>query len=747
VGAVVAEGWYSGYVGYGLLAGYGPNRVGRYFYGKTPALMAQMEIEYDDGSRGVVATGPGWRVTGEGPIREADLIMGEAYDARREMPGWDRPGYDASRWEVSVPAASNGSARTVFWDNTGAREVDVGFRRPQRVQAYAAPAIRVTEELRARQLTEPVPGVYIFDLGQNFAGIIRLRVKGSAGTTVRIRYGEMLHRDGRLMTENLRRARATDYYTLRGDSAGEEWEPRFTYHGFQYVELSGLAEEPGLEAVTGLVLHNDTPLTGQFACSDALLTRFWRNTVWTQRANFLEVPTDCPQRDERLGWMGDAQVYVRAASYNADVAAFFVKWLDDVVEAQRDFGAYPDYCPYPMGHGTPGKTFGTAWMDAGVICPWTVWQVYGDTGVIERQWESMVRFMDWRAATTAPEGLGVSIGNPWGDWLNLNDPTPVEFVDICYHALTCRMMAEMAEATGRQVEAGNYRRRLETVRSAFQREYLSADGGLSVDSQSALVLALSCGLVSEPEAGRLAGRLAGKLVENAYRMSTGFLGTKHLLPVLTAHGHQDLAVRLFQSRQFPSWGYEVLNGANTVWERWDSYTLEHGFDGLSGDQNASMNSFSHYAFGAVTEWMFRDLVGIDTEGPGFSRIRLRPGPPSPGSNPDVVPIEWASGSYESPRGRIAVSWRREVEVFRYEVTIPANTTATLELPATGRDRVREGGRSLDEAVGVRWMGMEQGRARLALESGTYAFESRHMNQRDGASDPGRGGRLAGLVRE
>jgi alpha-L-rhamnosidase len=216
---------------------------------------------------------------------------------------------------------------------------------------------------------------------------------------------------------------------LRGDPDGETWQPRFTYHGFQYVEITGLPARPGLDAVTGLVLHNDTPLTGEFACSDELMTRFWLNTQWTQRANFVEVPTDCPQRDERLGWTGDAQIYARAASYNADVASFFVKWLQDVEEAQRSFGAYPDYCPYPMGHGKPGKTFGTAWMDAGIICPWTIWQVYGYTEVLARHWDSMSRFMDWRMATTTPEGLGVSIGNPWGDWLNVNEPTPIEYID------------------------------------------------------------------------------------------------------------------------------------------------------------------------------------------------------------------------------------------------------------------------------------------------------------------------------
>lgn len=724
VGAIVADGWYAGYVGYGLLVGYGPNKAGRCFYGKTPALLAQLEIEYADGTRTVIATDPSWQVSGDGPIREADLIMGESFDARRDRPDWCRPGGAADwSWQAAIRAEDNGSTRAVFSDNCGDREVELGFQKPPVLQAYPAPPIRVTEELPARRMTVPKPGTYIFDLGQNFAGVVRLKVKGPAGTRVQIRHGEMLHSDGRLMTENLRRARATDFYTLCGDPAGETWTPRFTYHGFQFVELTGLPEKPPLEAVTGLVLHNDTPLVGRFECSDEVLTRFWKNTQWTQRANFIEAPTDCPQRDERLGWMGDAQVYIRAASYNADVAAFFTKWLDDVEEAQRDFGAYPDYCPYPMGHGTPRKTFGTAWTDAGVICPWTIWQVYGDTRVIERHWASMTRFMNWRAASTTPEGLGVSMGNPWGDWLNVNETTPIEFIDTCYHALTCRLMAEMAEATGRKLEAANYRSRFAAVQAAFNKACANADGTLKVDTQTAYVLALGVGLAPDTLAATASARLAEKIVKNDFRMATGFLGTKPLLPVLTAHGQHDLACRLFQSRKFPSWGYEVINGATTVWERWDSFTREHGFEGLSGQQNASMNSFSHYAFGAVTEWMFRDLAGLDTDGPGFKSVRIKPGPPAPGSNPDVQPIHWARAEYGSVRGPIVSAWRREGERFELELTLPANTTATVFVPAKSAEAVTESSQPLAVAEGVKFLRMEGDRAVLAVASGRYRLAS------------------------
>jgi alpha-L-rhamnosidase len=719
IGAIVADGWYAGYVGYGLLVGYGPNKVGRYFYGKTPALLVQMEIEYRDGRRETLCSDTSWEVSNDGPIREADILMGESFDARKHRPDWCHPtGAPDWQWSAVIRAADNGSVKAVYSDTLGEREVELGFIKPPIMQSYGAPPIRLTEQIPAVKLTEPEPGKYIFDLGQNFAGVARVRLRGSAGTRVQIRHGEMLHPDGRLMTENLRRARATDHYILRGDTEGETWQPRFTYHGFQYVELSGLPSKPHLEDVTGLVLHNDTPLVGKFACSDELLTSFWKNTQWTQRANFFEVPTDCPQRDERLGWMGDAQVYARAASYNADVAAFFTKWLDDVEEAQREFGAYPDYCPYPMAHGKPGQTYGTAWTDAGIICPWTMWQVYGDRRVIERHWDSMMEFMSWRLER-APDLRGVNEGNTWGDWLNVGEPTPIEYVDICYHALDCHLMQQMATAIGKSQAAAQFARRLADIQEVFQREYLRDDATLTVDTQTAYVLALSCQLLPQQAVAGAADRLAQKIAENGYRMTTGFLGTKPLLPVLTQHGHHDLAVRLFQSRKFPSWGYEVVNGATTVWERWDSYTKQDGF----GRHNAAMNSFSHYAFGAVTEWMFRNLAGIDTDEPGFQHILICPRPPSPGSNPDEPPVDWVRAEYDSIRGKIVSHWRREGDRFALRVTIPANTQATVLMPTRATGSITEGGRSLDDVPDVQTLGLDGDQTRISIGSGTYKFDA------------------------
>jgi alpha-L-rhamnosidase len=714
VGAVVTEGWYSGYLGFGLLVGYGPHKTGRSFYGKTPALLVQVEIEFADGERWVVATDDSWKVTDQGPIREADLLMGETYDARREMEGWSRAGFDDASWEAAIPAGLNPAVRALSHDGGGAKDVELGFIAPGKLQAYPSVPVRVTQELRPISVKERAPGVFIFDFGQNFAGVVRLRVRGPAGTRVQLRFGEMLHPDGRLMTENLRKARATDAYILRGDPAGETWVPRFTFHGFQFAEITGYPGQPGLEALAGLVLHSDTPLTSEFTCSDPMVNRLFQNVVWTQRANFLELPTDCPQRDERLGWMGDAQVYVRTATWNADVAAFFTKWLREVEEAQLPSGAYPDFAPFPMQHG---EAFATGWMDAGVILPWTLHRVYGDTRLVDRHYASMQRFMEFRRRS-ATNDLGVIHGNPWGDWLSLGETTPSDYLDTVYLALTARRMADMASALGRTEDAAGYRAWVERVQRAFQSKYLSAEGVLAIDTQTAHTLALYADLVPERWRAQVAGRLAAKIRENEVRMATGFLGTQPLLPVLSATGEHDLAVRLLQSRRFPSWGYEIENGATTIWERWNSYTKDQGF----GD--ASMNSFSHYSFGAVCEWMFQTLAGIDTEEPGFHRLKIAPQVPRSNSNPEHAPIHWVRAHYDSPHGRVGVAWKRAGDRFHLDVQIPPNTTANVHLPARDSASIVEGGRALRKvAAAVQVVRHEPGMTVLAVPAGRYRFES------------------------
>ncbi len=738
LGAWVGDGWYSGYIGFGLLAGIGTEKIGRYTYGKTPALMAQLEIDYTDGTREIVPTDKSWKVTGDGPVLEGDFLMGESYDARKEKSGWAEPGFDAAKWEPAILASENDSVPATFYEYQNAgkpgdpvvikgRPVDLGFKRPDKLEAFPGLPVRPIEEIKPVAITSPTNGVYIYNLGQNFAGEVRLKVKGPAGTTIQLRYGEMLYPDGRLMNENYRRARAIDHYTLRGDKNGEDWVPRFTFHGFQYVEVSGYPGKPDKNAITGIVLHSDTPLTSGFECSDPMANRLFKNVVWTQRANFLDLPTDCPQRDERFGWMGDAQIYVHCATLNADVAAFYTKWLREVMESQRPSGTFPGYAPYPFQHGWD---FGTAWCDAGVICPWTIWQAYGDTRIIERCWPFMVKFMDWRKSTST-NYLGIVHGNDWGDWLSFGGKTPLDYVDTVYFAYSAKLMSQMAAAIGKQTEAAEYGDLFNHIESAFNEKYVHADGSLTVDNETAYALALYMDLIPvdlRVKAGKiLADKLrTGETADNS-GMTTGFLGTRPLLPVLTSVGENDLAVKHFQSRKFPSWGYEVAQGATTIWEHWDSFTKAHGFGGMDGTQNASMNSFAHYSFGAVCEWMINDLAGIQSDGPGYDKIIIHPHPPTPGSNPDHTPINWVKAHYDSIHGRIVSNWKRTQDRFELEIEIPVNTTATVYLPASSVENITEGNEPLAKVSGVKFLSLEGGCAVLAVESGKYQFNSKMLH--------------------
>ncbi|MCW1925712.1 glycoside hydrolase family 78 protein [Luteolibacter arcticus] len=678
IGATLADGWYSGYVAYGLLTdqeGLVPGINGRYCYGVSTAVRVQLKLERADGSSETIITDPTWKAS-PGPITESDILMGESYDARKELTGWSAPGYDDSNWQSAVCKTGTDS----------------------KIEPHPGVPVRPIEQMTAKTVVEHKPGVFIFDLGQNISGVVRLKVKGKAGDKVTIRYAEVLHNDGRLSTENLRCARAVDTYILKGDPAGETWMPEFTYHGFQYVELTGFPGTAGLDAVTGIVIHSDTPLHGAFECSDPMLNKLYQNMVWTQRANFFEMPTDCPQRDERMGWTGDAQIFVRAATFNADIASFYTKWLRDLNDDAWDYGAYPAYAPRPLAR--PNEHHAAGWMDAGVICPWTIWQVYGDTRVISEHWRKMNDFMAWRA-TRDPELKGATDDCSFGDWLSVgNVKTPIPFIDLAYHAYDARLMAEMAAAIGKPGDAAKYQALAEKVTSAFRKIYLQEDGRLTIHNQSAYAIALFFDLIPS---GESAAQLAGLIRENGNKMTTGFLGTRPLLPALSASGHHDLAGVLMQQREYPSWGYEVDNGATSIWERWNSYIKG------SGVHEPSMNSFSHYAFGAVCEWMFADLAGIDRAAPGFDRVRIAPRP--------TGTITHAAASMETRHGRLGCSWKIEKGKFLAEVTVPPNTTADVVLPVKGE--VSEGGSPATGRPGVRAANGNQ----LTLGSGTYQFSA------------------------
>jgi len=668
MGAILADGWYAGNVGW----------LGQRVYGWALRLRAELVLEYEDGTTEVVATDGSWRAA-TGPIREADIQAGESYDARLEMPGWDQAGFDDGRWKSAA----------------------VTERIEAKVEAYPGIPVRRTGEIKPVKLSEPKPGVWVFNLGQNFAGRARLKVKGQAGDKVVLRFAEMLNPDGTIYTRNLRTARATDSYILKG--GGEEvWEPRFTYHGFQYVEVAGYPGAPAADAVTGIVLHSDLPLTSSFESSNPLVNKLYGNIVWGQRSNYFEVPTDCPQRDERLGWTGDAQVFIRTAAYNMDVGAFFTKWMKDLEDGQFENGAFPRVAPQVA----PGIAAG--WGDAGIICPWTIYRVYGDTRIIEKHYAAMVRWIEF-LEKRSPNYLSPPLGNE-GDWLNVNAPTPKDLIATAYFGEDARLMAEMAKAIGKDDDAAKYRELFANIQKAFTARYVAADGKIAGDTQTAYLMALQFDLLPAEMRPAAAEHLIEKIQERDWRLSTGFLGAHLLLPTLTDVGQTDVAYRLLTETRYPSWGYSITQGATTTWERWDSYTKEHGF------QNPIMNSFNHYAYGAVGEWMLGTLAGIDTDGPGFKRILIRP---RPGGG-----LTYAQAGYDSIRGKIATHWWFEGNELRLEVALPANTSATVYVPAAQAKDVMESGRPAAQSPGIRFLRMDSGAAVFEVGSGSYAFVSK-----------------------
>ncbi len=673
IGAVLADGWYAGHVGFGHR---------RHHYGEKTRALVQLEIEYEDGTRETVASGADWK-TSLGPLLEADLLMGEAFDARREMPGWDRAGFDDSDWQP----------------------VEVGAEHEASLEPYPAQTAGPIATFEPVEITEPLPGTWVLDLGQNFAGVVRLKVRGEPGQRIVLRHAERLAEDGTIYTENLRAARATDTYVCRGGGL-ETWQPRFTFHGFQYVEVTGLSEPPTAETITGVALGSRTPPVGRFQCSEPMLEQLFSNIHWTQRMNFIDIPTDCPQRDERLGWTGDAQIYVRTAAALCDVQAFFGKWLVDLADAQREDGQFPSVAPLKCA----GSDGGPAWSDAGTICPWTIYEVYGDRRLLARHYEGMKRYLAFCEGRCDEELLPPEKFHCYGDWVNIDADTPKDLIYTAYFAHSARLTARSAEALGLAEEAARYEALFQRIAQAFNQAYVQGDGRIGANTQCGYVLALAFDLVAGERREQAAAFLLEALERRDWHLSTGFVGTKDLMLVLSKIGRDDVAWRLILNRTFPSWGFSIEHGATTIWERWNGWTPEEGF------ATPGMNSFAHYSFGAVGQWMFDTIGGIDAARPGFDEIRIRP---RPGGG-----LTWAKTRYDSVHGPIATHWRREGGGLRLDVTIPPNTRAVVHVPALAAEGVTEGGEPVERAEGLKPLGFRDGAAVFEVGSGRYSFRSR-----------------------
>jgi alpha-L-rhamnosidase len=529
---------------------------------------------------------------------------------------------------------------------------------------------------------------------------VRLKVRGAAGQRITVRHGEMLNPDGTIYTASLRSCQATDFYILSGK--GEEiLEPYFTFHGFRYVEVRGLGEKPDADAVTGIVVHTVMRRTGSFECSSADLNQLYSNIIWGQKGNYLEVPTDCPQRDERMGWTGDTQFFAPTGAYNYDVAAFFTRWLTTCEDNQNADGTFPDVVPDIMGSGGA-----TAWGDAALLCTYNVFRSYGDTRIVAERFAALERYMQWLATKTTN---GISKVGGYGDWLNAGGGAKSEVIDTAYHAYLAQIMSEMARAIGRNDAAARYARRHEDVKAAFVREFLQADGSLKECSQTGYALAFSMNLLPADLREKAAAKFVDEIKRFDWHLATGFIGTPRLLPALNAAGRNDVAYRLLMTDTYPSWLFPVKNGATTMWERWNGWTPDKGFGDIS------MNSYNHYAFGAVGEYLYGGVGGIKAASPGYKTIMIQP---AIGEG-----LTWANTSFDSMHGRIVSNWKREGQKLTMEVTIPANTTAIVHVPAKDAAVVTESGKSADQAKGVKFLRMENGAAVYAIGSGTYRFGS------------------------
>ena len=746
IGAILGDGWYASNLAH---------LRRRKFYGGNPRLLAQLMIELEDGTRQVVATDSDWKAS-YGPIRHADLQFGCEYDSRLEMPGWDMPGFDDSGWNpvvradtskdvLAVVAAAVKDGRLSLQVDNDALGGDPAVGVPKvlelsylldgrrgyktvpeqstleltgpdlkiirasygaksigeaglRIQAAVAEPSRVMNVLPAVKVTEPRPGCWTFDLGQNMVGWVRLKVHGKKGQRLTVRHGEMINPDGTIYTAALRGCPATDSFILAG---GEQvLEPWFTFHGFRYVEIRGLTSKPDPGMVTGIVVHTAMNRTGHFECSHPLLNQLYSNIIWGQKGNYLEVPTDCPQRDERMGWTGDTQFFAPTAAYNFDVAAFFTRWLTTCEDNQFADGRFPHVVPDIMGDGGS-----TAWGDAALICTYHIYRAYGDTRIIAERFASLERYMHWLASKTQN---GIAKVGGFGDWLNAGGGAKKDAIDTAYHAYLAQIMSEMAAAIGRKEDAARYALRHEEVKAAFVREFLQQDGSLKECSQTGYALAFSMNLLPADMREKAAAKFVEEIKRFNWHLATGFIGTPRLLPALSAAGRNDVACRLLLTETYPSWLFSVVNGATTMWERWNGWTPQ-GF----GD--VSMNSFNHYAFGAVGEYLYGGIGGIQAASPGYKTIVIKP----------VIAegLTWAKTSYDSIHGRIVSNWKREGDSLTMELTIPPNTTATVHVPANEEAGVTESDKPALQADGVRFARMENGGAVYQVGSGSYRFHS------------------------
>lgn len=639
IGASLGNGWYKGRIGFG-------NQHN--FYGDTRALLLQLEVEYTDGTKETIKTDESWKYT-YGPIIASDIYDGERYDARMEIPGWDITGFKEDNKWTAVGLMNKGIEKLI---------------------AMSGPPVRKHEQFKALRVFKTPNGDTVVDFGQNLVGWATLKSQGPAGTKITLSHAEVLTKEGNFYTENLRSAKAQNSYILKG-GAEQIFEPHFTFQGFRYVKVEGYPGELNVENITAVALYSDMQTTGKFATSNPLINQLQHNIQWGQKGNFLDVPTDCPQRDERLGWTGDAQAFANTAAYNMDVAGFFSKWLRDVKADQQPSGLIPHVVPNVLG-ANDGASAG--WADVSTIIPWDMYVAYGDRSVLETQYESMQKWVNY-IRSVAKNNLWNS-GFHFGDWLfyRPNDDndgraavTDKYLIAQTFYAHSTQLLINAAEVLGKKEDAAKYRALLSDIKAAFAKEYMTATGRLVSSTQTAYVLALQFDMLPEELRAACADRLVANIRDYGNHLTTGFLGTPYICHVLTRFGYNDVAYDLLMQESYPSWLYPVKMGATTIWERWDGIKPDGSF------QTPDMNSYNHYAYGAIGDWMYRTIAGINSVAadPGYKTIVIAP---KPGGK-----LTKASAELETLYGTVKSAWVLENNILKLNVTIPANTRAKIVL--------------------------------------------------------------------
>ncbi|MFC2089503.1 family 78 glycoside hydrolase catalytic domain [Bacteroidota bacterium] len=679
LGLLLGNVWYSSGLGW---------RGGQsYSKGPLEALL-QIELEYMDGSKETIISDASWKWAFS-PILENTLYHGEVYDARLEITGWNTAGLDDSEW----------------------KNVDVYEAKSAFLSAHTSPAIQITREISPLTITKLESGAYVFDMGLNMTGGIRLNVEGSEGSKIVMKFAELLHDDGSVAQENLRSATATDTYIVKGGEP-ETWEPAFTYHGFRYVEISGLPSAPDSTTVLGLNYHNAAPETGYFACSNELLNKIHTNIQNGQRSNMFSVPTDCPQRDERLGWMGDAQVFAATSCYNMDMSGFYAKWVRDIADSQDEEGWVTDVNP-AIVVTDPAKP---AWGDAFVIVPWEMYRFYRDTRILEKFYPDYKEWVEYMRTNTESDGLYIYDKDGWGgyaDWIAVVE-SPKQPISAAYYYFSTTLLARFAQILGYQDDMDEYTALAEEIRIAFNKRYFDEkkanyEGG----TQTALLLPMNFGMAPQSSMISLAETLSEEVLDQGKHPTTGFLGTKYLLPTLSDFGYHNIAYETAIGEEYPSWGYMVRNGATSMWELWNSDT----------EPPDRMNSRNHFALGSIGEWFYSHLAGIriDDENPGFKHSIIKPLP--------VDGLTWAKAKVFTPYGKLKSVWKIENDVFSMAVTIPPNTTSTVYIPLLAASlNLSERGNMLivngeiKDTKEIQVIEVTDSFIELKLQSGNYKFK-------------------------